>query len=142
MKRIFILTIIFLLLSVATIAQEKKYSKETQKSRTMIGYLVDQTCAKRMVMNDIKKSNAKAEHHTKDCALDEHCSVNGYGLVTDGKFFKFDTTGDILAKEFLKATLKEDNIKVKVLGTLDGEKLNVQSIKDFPPPATKRSKKK
>jgi hypothetical protein len=143
MNKLFAMTFFLLLLSVLTIAQEKKGSKEVHKDPpSMTGYLVDQMCGKRMVMDDIKKSDAKAARHTKDCALDEHCSANGYGLVTGGKFFKFDAAGDIQAKEFLKAIVKEDHLKVKVLGTLDGDKLNVQSIKDFPSPTVKRGKKK
>jgi hypothetical protein len=142
MKNIFVFTLFVLVLNVLAIAQDMKYPKETQKSRMMIGYLVDQMCGKRMVMDDIKKSNAKAKRHTKECALDEGCSANGYGLVTGGKFYKFDAAGDVQAKEFLKNSSKEDNIKVEVIGTFDGETLNVQSIKDFRLPAMKPGKKK
>jgi len=59
----------------------------------MVGYLVDHNCGKRMVMNDVKKSDVKAARHTKDCALEETCKASGYGIVTGGKFYEFDDAG-------------------------------------------------
>ena len=95
-----------------------------------------------MIMADIKKSNDKAARHTKGCALEEACSAEGYGLVTGGKFYKFDAAGDIKAKQYLKATKKEDNIKVEVIGTMNDEQLVVESIKDFELVPMKHPKKK
>ena len=95
-----------------------------------------------MIMADIKKSNDKAARHTKGCALEEACSAEGYGLVTEGKFYKFDAAGDIKAKQYLKATKKEDNIKVEVTGTMNDEQLVVESIKDFELVPMKHPKKK
>ncbi|MGD1046353.1 MAG: hypothetical protein ABR936_13670 [Bacteroidota bacterium] len=111
------------------------------KSHSMVGYLVDYNCGKRMAMDDIKKSDAKAAKHTKDCALDEACSAKGYGLVTGGRFYKFDVSGDVKAKEYLKATLKESNIKVEVIGTMNDDKLVVELIKDLQSTGKKTGKK-
>ena len=112
-----------------SLAQEKMEPQKT--SHKMTGYMVDQMCGKKMVMSDIKKSNAKAARHTKDCLLEESCKTSGYGLVTGGKYYKFDKSGDQKALDYLNSTKKEDNIKVDVTGTMDGNSINVESIKDF-----------
>jgi hypothetical protein len=138
-----LLAVIFItILSIALIvAQEKKKVQQT-KSHSMTGYLVDQMCGKRMVMVDVKKSDAKAARHTKDCALEEACSAEGYGLVTGGKFYKFDDSGDIKAREYLNATIKENNIKVEVIGTMNDEKLVIGTIRDFKSTPEEPKKKK
>jgi len=143
MKKLSLIVIAALFIHVFLFAQNK-----TDKSRlhnrlhSMAGYLVDYGCGKGMVMNDVKKSDAKAARHTKDCALDEACSARGYGLVTGGKFYKFDPSGDRIAKEYLQANPKEDNIKVEVIGTMDNDKLAVESIKDLKSAGKKVGKKK
>jgi uncharacterized protein YxeA len=132
MKKLLAVILVMILSSLFIFAQDKTDSKGLRnKSRSMAGYLVDQNCGKRMVSDDVKKSDAKAARHTKDCALDETCSAAGYGLVTGGKFYKFDSLGNRKAREYLKATTKENNIKVEIIGTMNGEKLAVESIKDF-----------
>jgi hypothetical protein len=137
---VILITIFFIAL---IIAQEKKVTKEKlTPTHLMTGYLVDKMCGERMVMIDVKKSDAKAARHTKDCALDETCSAEGYGLVTGGKFYKFDDSGDTKAKEYLKTTKKENNIKIEVTGTMNDEKLAVESINDFKSTPEKHSKKK
>jgi len=65
--------------------------------------------------------------HTKKCALG--CAKSGFGLVTsDGKFVKFDESGNAKALAALQATGKEKDLKAKVEGTLDGETVQVSSI--------------
>jgi len=65
--------------------------------------------------------------HTAKCAVS--CSKGGYGLVlSDGKFVKFNETGNAKALASLKATSKEKDLKAKVSGTLDGDVINVESI--------------
>jgi hypothetical protein len=132
MKKVFIV----FLLTVFTITFISAQNKNTLKglpgnSCSLVGYLVDRNCAKGMVMDDVIKSDAKAAKHTKDCCLDDACKVNGFGIMTGGKFFKFDDAGDKKAVDYLNATKKEDNIKVEVVGRLDGNTLKVKSMKDF-----------
>jgi len=103
------------------------YKKDSQ---VLVGYLVDYMCGKNMAMSDVKKSDAKAARHTRECALDEACASNGYGLVTGGKFYKFDTTGNVKANQFLRTTKKENNILVQVAGKINKEIFFVTSIKD------------
>jgi ABC-type branched-subunit amino acid transport system substrate-binding protein len=131
-KKLLVVILITLFSIAFIVAQEKMKTKEKQtKSHSIVGYVVDKMCGEKMVMADVKKSDAKAARHTKDCALDEACSAEGYGLVTGGKFYKFDASGDIKGKEYLNATKKENNIKVEVIGTMNDEKLAVESINDF-----------
>lgn len=65
--------------------------------------------------------------HTRECAVT--CSKSGYGLVTaDGKFLKFDESGNARTLAALKKLSKEKDLKAKVNGTLDGDVLKVQSV--------------
>jgi hypothetical protein len=65
--------------------------------------------------------------HTAKCAVS--CSKGGYGLVlSDGKFVKFNETGNAKALASLKATAKEKDLKAKVSGTLENDVINVESI--------------
>ena len=65
--------------------------------------------------------------HTRECAVT--CSKSGYGLVTaDGKFLKFDESGNARTLTALKKSAKEKDLKAKVTGTLDGDVLKVQAI--------------
>ena len=138
MKNLLIIVLVTIFTSVFISAQDKTDKKELHRmSRSMAGYLVDKNCGKRMVMDDVKKSDAKAAKHTKDCALDETCKANGYGIVTGGKFYGFDDAGNRKAFDYLSATKKEDNVKVEVAGIMDGDIMKVESIKDFKSPVKK-----
>lgn len=65
--------------------------------------------------------------HPKKCAIS--CSKSGYGLVmADGKFVKFDETGNSKALELLKASTKEKDLKATVSGSMDGDVVKVESI--------------
>jgi hypothetical protein len=67
--------------------------------------------------------------HTRDCAVT--CAKSGYGLVTpEGKFLKFDESGNARTLAALKKLSKEKDLKAKANGTLDGDVLKVESI-DF-----------
>jgi len=85
-------------------------------AETWSGTLVDVMC----------KGKDLAGHTTK-CAV--ACAKSGYGLVlADGKFVKFDETGNAKALAALKATAKEKDLKAKVTGALDGETIKVSAI--------------
>ncbi len=132
MKKLSIIVFITAFISVILSSQEKKDIEQLHnKYHSMVGYLVDQNCGKRMVMDDVKKSDAKAAKHTKDCSLDETCEAAGFGIVTGGKFYKFDERGNKKAIDYLTASKKEDNIKIEVTYTMDGDKMKVESIKDY-----------
>jgi len=65
--------------------------------------------------------------HTRECAIT--CSRSGYGMVTaDGKFLKFDEAGNARTLAALKKLSKEKDLKAKVMGTISGDVLKVESI--------------
>src|SRR5580704_3916222 len=69
--------------------------------------------------------------HTRSCAVD--CAKSGFGLVqADGKFLKFDESGNARTLSMLKKSSKEKDLKVKVTGTLDGEVIKVQAVELLP----------
>ncbi len=104
MKRLAILTAAASLLSVAAFAE------------TFNGTVVDVMCKGKDLAS-----------HTKKCAVG--CAKGGYALVTsDGKFIKFDEAGNAKALAALKATSKENDLKAKVEGKMDGDVLQVSSI--------------
>jgi hypothetical protein len=76
---------------------------------------------------DVMCKNKDLAGHTTKCAIG--CAKSGYGLVlSDGKFVKFDETGNSKALAVLKATSKEKELKAKVTGTLDGDTVQVESV--------------
>ena len=84
------------------------------------GHLMDAMCAAKM--------KDKAASHKAKCAL--ACAKTGYGIVTaEGKFVKFDEAGNAKAQEALKGTAKEQDLMVKVTGTVDGDTIQVESLR-------------
>jgi hypothetical protein len=103
----------FLLLSLTVIWSVAALAGEWQ------GYLMDASCAAKM--------KDKAAAHKAKCALS--CAKGGYGIVTaEGKFVKFDETGNAKALEALKATTKDQDLMAKVTGSKQGDVIKVESI--------------
>ena len=76
---------------------------------------------------DVMCKGKDLANHTTKCAVS--CAKGGYGLVLpDGKFVKFDETGNAKALAALKATTKEKDAKARVTGTLDGDVIKVEAI--------------
>jgi len=112
-----------------------------QETKTVTGYLVDKSCAPYIVKKGPAEAARKGAAHTRECALEPECSKNGYGVVVDGTFIKFDAHGDVKAKEYLMKTKREENILVDVSGVQEGETFTVASVKDARVQATKQQKK-
>lgn len=74
---------------------------------------------------------ARAARHTKACALEEDCAAAGYGIVSDGKWVKFDARGDALAKAAIAASKRERGHYVEVRGYTRGDRFVVESIKEI-----------
>lgn len=85
------------------------------------GVLVDSRCGV-----DLSADSAKTEAHTTSCAL--KCQDSGFGIVTGGKFLRFDDFGNKQALLLLKATQKESNLKVRVGGHFEGDLIKVSEI--------------
>ena len=76
---------------------------------------------------DVMCKNKDVANHTKECALG--CAKSGFGLVTsDGRFYKFDETGNSKALAAIKQTSKDKDLRATVTGSMDGDVIKVQSI--------------
>ncbi|MBI3682851.1 MAG: hypothetical protein HY235_20960 [Acidobacteria bacterium] len=76
---------------------------------------------------DVMCKGKDVANHTRQCALS--CARGGYGLVlSDGKFVKFDETGNATALSRLKSSTKDKDMKARVTGKLDGDLIRVESI--------------
>ena len=85
-------------------------------AETWTGTVVDVNCHTKDVAN-----------HPKACAI--KCSKSGYGIVTaDGKFVKFDETGNTKALDALKASSKDKDLQATVTGKMEGDVLKVDSV--------------
>jgi hypothetical protein len=82
--------------------------------------LIDKSCA--------RKAAADPDAHTTKCATG--CAGAGYGILTsDGKFLKFDKSGDDESLKLLQATDKKDHLRVTVEGDEKDGTIAVKSIK-------------
>jgi len=78
--------------------------------------------------NCSKKAVADSDAHTRECAL--KCQASGYGIITrDHKYLKFDSAGNMKITEALKVSDKKDHLRVDVTGDVNGDTLQVTSIK-------------
>jgi len=70
------------------------------------------------------------EKHTKACL--QKCESSGYGIITtdgkDKKFVKFDSKGNDLTVEALRAAKKTEGLKATVVGEMAGDTIKVKSI--------------
>ena len=114
---------------------------DAKSSHTMTGYLVDKMCGQKMTKLDEAKATEKAMKHTKDCALEDMCKEDGYGIVSNGKFIKFDENGDKLALAYFDKSKKENDFLVDVNGSMDGDIIRVASINDVQEKAEKSEMK-
>ena len=75
----------------------------------------------------VKCKNDNPATHARDCALE--CASTGLGLLTvGGEYLKFSAEGDKKGVEWLTATTRENNLEVRVTGTIKDGLLHVVSI--------------
>ena len=80
---------------------------------------------------DVMCKGKDLSSHTRQCALD--CAKSGFGLVqADGKFLKFDESGNARTLSLLKKSSKDKDLKMKVTGTMDGDVIKVQAVELLP----------
>ena len=79
-------------------------------------------------LSDVACKGQDVSAHPVSCMLG--CAKTGFGLVQrNGKFLKFDESGNKKALQLLKATRKDEKeIEVSVAGTLKGNTVEVSSI--------------
>jgi hypothetical protein len=122
-------------------AKVKTEKFEAKSAQSVTGYLIDKMCGQKMTKLDEARATEKAMKHTKDCALEDMCKEDGYGLVSNGKFIKFDENGDKLALAYFAKSTKEKDFLVDVSGTMDGDVMKVESINDIQEKAEKSEMK-
>jgi hypothetical protein len=99
------------------------------------GILIDEMCSSKAEVRIVSGPRLEggmivAEAHTRQCALMPACEKSGYGVFTyDQKFLKFDPAGSRKALAALKASKKEDDLKVEVMGEIQGDTIKVTSLK-------------
>jgi hypothetical protein len=99
------------------------------------GILIDEMCSSKAEVRIVSGPRLEggmivAEAHTRECALMPACQKSGYGIFTyDNKFLKFDEAGSRKALAALRASKKEDNLKVEVTGEIQGDTIKVVSLK-------------
>ena len=128
--KITVLLALFAFLVLGASNSQAQESSAKPKAHTMKGYLVDKMCATSMAKKPHDEAMAKAAKHTKSCALEESCLDSGFGLMSDGKWYKFDDAGDKKAEAWLKKTDKKSDLYVEVTGTHDGDIFKVTSLKE------------
>ena len=99
------------------------------------GILIDQMCSSKAEVHIVSGPRLEggmivAEAHERTCALMPDCQRSGYGVFTyDNKFLKFDKSGDRKALAMLRASKKDDDLKVEVTGEIQGDMIKVATLK-------------
>ena len=102
---------------------------------TVQGVLMDRECSAKAEVRVVPGARLEggilvAYAHTRQCALMPSCQKSGYGVFTyDNKFLTFDAAGSQKALAALKASKKEDDLKVEVTGEIQGDTIKVASLK-------------
>jgi hypothetical protein len=114
-------------------------AQEESKPVTLKGYVVDQMCAGKMAM----KENAmeKAGGHTKECALNDQCAESGFGIFSDGKYYKFDEKGSATAKSLIEKSKREKALYFVAKGTVGEGTMTLATLREATPPKATMMKK-
>src|SRR6266404_3048078 len=118
MRKVFLLVVLLAGLAGALMAQDK--------SVTLTGYLIDNSCAANHA-ND-KTFATWVKTHGTSCATMESCEKSGYAVFAGDKLYKFDDAGNSSAEALLKATKSKKGLHVKAEGTVDGDTLKVTKL--------------
>jgi hypothetical protein len=107
-----------------------------EKATAYSGYLIDRTC-------EASITHAKGDPlpalklHSRDCALEPTCSEAGYALYSNGRFIDFDSKGNQIVHKYYEGTKLESGHYVVVVGSLKGNLLSPDTIKETTAPASK-----
>jgi hypothetical protein len=78
--------------------------------------------------NCLNKVKADPDQHPTSCLI--ACAKSGYGVLTsNGTWLKLDKKGNEEALAALKATKKENGIRVTVTGEREGDSIKVSTLK-------------
>ena len=117
-RKMFPLIVVLALMAGALIAQDK--------SVTLTGYLIDNSCAANHEKDKTFATWVKT--HGTSCAMMESCEKSGYAVFAGDKLYKFDDAGNASAAELLKNTKSKKGLHVKAEGTVDGDTLKVTKL--------------
>lgn len=88
------------------------------------GYLVDVACSARRA-----RKPEPPTVHSRLCMQMPSCSSSGFGVLTDEKrFIQFDEDGNQKVRKLLSETSKDNDFKITVIGSMDGDKMKVSKI--------------
>ncbi len=118
MRKVFPLFVLLAVMAGALMAQDK--------SVTLTGYLIDNSCAANHA-ND-KTFATWVKTHGTSCATMDACEKSGYAVFAGDKLYKFDDAGNSSAEALLKATKSKKGLHVKAEGTVDGDTLKVTKL--------------
>ncbi len=118
MRKVFPLVVLLAVMAGALMAQDK--------SVTLTGYLIDNSCAANHA-ND-KTFATWVKTHGTSCATMDACEKSGYAVFAGDKLYKFDDAGNSSAEALLKATKSKKGLHVKAEGTVDGDTLKVTKL--------------
>ena len=117
-RKVFPLVIVLALMAGALIAQDK--------SVTLTGYLIDNSCAASHATDKTFATWVKT--HGNSCAAMESCEKSGYAVFADDKLYKLDDSGNTSAVDLLKNTKSKKGLHVKVEGSVDGDTIKVTKL--------------
>ena len=90
------------------------------------GILIDKACS----LKAANGGQSVATAHDRECALMPSCQQSGYGVFTaDNKFLAFDAGGNTQAIAALKNSKKKNDLQVTVIGAIQGDTIQVVSLK-------------
>ena len=121
MRKVFPLIVVLALMAGALIAQDK--------SVTLTGYLIDNSCAANHATDKTFATWVKT--HGTSCAMMDSCEKSGYAVFSGDKLYKFDDAGNSSAEALLKSTKSKKGLHVKAEGTVDGDTLKVTKLTEI-----------
>ena len=121
MRRVFPLVVVLALMAGALIAQDK--------SVTLTGYLIDNSCAANHATDKTFATWVKT--HGTSCAMMDACEKSGYAVFAADKLYKLDEAGNTSAADLLKNTKSKKGLHVKAEGTVDGDTLKVTKLTEI-----------
>ena len=99
------------------------------------GVLIDKACSYKAEPRIVPGPRLEggivvAYAHKKECALMPDCQKSGYGIFTyDQKFLAFDPAGNKMALAALKASKKDEDLRIQVDGDIQQDVIHVKSLK-------------
>jgi len=122
-------------LSAAVVLGGSLIAGGTPSSTKLQGVLIDEKCSHLAETRVVEGSRLEggiivAYTHTRKCALMPECRKSGFGVFgyEDRKFHPFDEAGNRRALQYFQNSQQEDDFRVEVTGSLQGDVFKVDRI--------------